>query len=82
MSALLVEFTKFIQELAVEFNVQVFITSHSKECIKAFVNNDSHNEDINFYTMVRDADNTIQTINYDSESLRNELEQDLEVRGL
>ena len=79
--SLLIDFTKFIQELAVKFNVQVFITSHSKECIKAFVNNDSHNEDINFYTMVRDADNKIQTINYDNKSLWNELEQNLEVRG-
>jgi len=79
--SLLVDFTKFIQELAREFNVQVFITSHSKECIDAFVKNRVYNEDINFYTMVRDLNDKIQTITYDGESLLDELEQDLEVRG-
>ena len=79
--SLLVDFTKFIQELAVKFNVQVFITTHSKECIGAFVENDVHNEDINFYTMLRGEDNQIETIVYNDEALINELEQDLEVRG-
>lgn len=79
--SLLVDFTRFIQELAVKFNVQVFITSHSKECIGAFVENNVHNDDINFYTMIRDENNQIMTITYDGESLLNELEQDLEVRG-
>jgi hypothetical protein len=32
-------FANFISDLAREFNTQVFITSHSKECIDAFVNN-------------------------------------------
>ncbi len=79
--SLLVDFTKFIQELAVKFNVQVFITSHSKECIGAFVENEVHNEDINFYTMVRDLEDKIQIITYDGDSLLNKLEQNLEVRG-
>ena len=79
--SLLVDFTRFIQELAVKFNVQVFITSHSKECIGAFVENGVHNDDINFYTMIRDDNNEIKTITYDGEALLNELEQDLEVRG-
>jgi len=38
-NSLLREFTQFIQEFAEEFNVQVFITTHSKECIDAFVKN-------------------------------------------
>jgi len=79
--SLLVDFTRFIQELAVKFNVQVFVTSHSKECIHAFIDNNTHNNDINFYTMVRDENNQIQTITYDSTTLKTELEQDLEVRG-
>jgi len=79
--SLLVDFTKFMQELAVKFNVQVFITSHSKECIGAFVENNVYNEDINFYTMVRDLNNEIQIITYDGDSLLNKLEQNLEVRG-
>jgi AAA15 family ATPase/GTPase len=34
---LLSDFAAFIEELAKEFNVQVFLTSHSKECIDAFI---------------------------------------------
>lgn len=49
--SLLIEFTKFIQDLAIEFNVQVFVTSHSKECIDAFVNNGVHNDDITAYIL-------------------------------
>ena len=79
--SLLVDFTKFIQELAVKFNVQVFITSHSKECINAFVANDFNNEDISFYLMTKDKKNKIQTIIYDNEILADELSQNLEVRG-
>lgn len=37
--SLLIDFTEFIQVFAKKFNVQVFITSHSKECIDAFVKN-------------------------------------------
>ncbi len=79
--SLLIDFTKFIQELAIKFNVQVFITTHSKECIGAFVKNNISNEDINFSTMVRDNNNEIKMINYDADTLLNELEQDLEIRG-
>ena len=49
--SLLVDFTKFIQELARKFNVQVFITSHSKECIDAFVQNNVYNEDISAFLL-------------------------------
>jgi len=47
--SLLVKFTKFIQQLADIFNVQVFLTSHSKECIDAFVNNNYKNDEISAY---------------------------------
>ena len=79
--SLLIDFTKFIQELAETFNVQVFITTHSKESIDAFVNNGYKNDDISFFTMIKDADDQIQTIHYDDEALINELSQNLEVRG-
>ncbi len=49
--SLLIEYTKFIQELAEEFNTQVFITSHSGECIDAFVNNGHKNDEISMYNM-------------------------------
>jgi len=79
--SLLVKFTKFIQQLADTFNVQVFLTSHSKECIDAFVSNQYNNDEISFYTMVQDDNQQIQTIYYDNKALLNELSQDLEVRG-
>lgn len=37
-SSLFDEFANFIYELCLLFNVQVFLTTHSKECIDAFVN--------------------------------------------
>lgn len=40
---LLDKFVSFISSLAVEYNVQLFISTHSKECIDAFVNNESTN---------------------------------------
>ena len=36
-ASLLNVFALFIHELAIEFNVQVCLTSHSKECIDAFL---------------------------------------------
>ena len=47
--SMLVEFTRFIQELADEFNVQLFITTHSKECVDAFVKNQYKNDEISAY---------------------------------
>ena len=57
--SLLIEFTKFIQELSEKFNVQVFITSHSKECINAFVENGINNDHISLYHLVN-IDNKIK----------------------
>lgn len=49
--SLLIEFTKFIQKTAEQFNVQVFLSTHSKECIDAFVKNDYHNDFIRAYSL-------------------------------
>ncbi len=49
--SLLEEFTQFIQKLANDFDVQVFVTTHSKECIDAFVNNDYKNDEMSFYQL-------------------------------
>ena len=46
-------FSGFIHTLAVSFNVQVFITSHSKECIDAFVSHVEHPEDFSFHALVQ-----------------------------
>ncbi|MGF9659814.1 AAA family ATPase [Pantoea agglomerans] len=44
--SLLLQFTRFTQELSEKFNVQLFLTSHSGECISAFLENGYKNEDI------------------------------------
>lgn len=53
--SLLVSFSRFLQQLADEFNVQVFLSTHSKECIDAFVEakyND--NKSITAYSLTED----------------------------
>ena len=53
-TALLVPFTRMVQELAVELNVQVFLTTHSKETLDAFIGNGYNIEDIAGYAIGRD----------------------------
>jgi len=48
---LLLTYTRFIQELAVRHDVQVFLTTHSKEAIDAFVQNEFRNEDVVAFTL-------------------------------
>jgi predicted ATPase len=56
---LLETFSSFIHLLAKEFNVQVFLTSHSKECIDAFIKSVPKGEikDFAFHALVRSDDN-------------------------
>jgi AAA15 family ATPase/GTPase len=67
---LLKEFTKLVQELAIEFNVQVFLTTHSKECVDAFVLNEYRTEDISAYTLLPKKDGTITSRFYPGEELK------------
>lgn len=79
--SLLINFTKFIQELAINFNVQVFITSHSKECIDAFVQNDVHNEDISAF-LLENKDGAITTKYIGGNRLKYLIENiSLDIRG-
>ena len=53
--SLLVDFSMFLQRLAIEFNVQIFLSTHSKECIDAFVEakyND--NKEITAYSLAEE----------------------------
>ena len=56
---LLSHFADFIEELAKEFEVQVFLTSHSKECIDAFVNNIKDVESITYTALIKSDDGII-----------------------
>jgi AAA15 family ATPase/GTPase len=52
---LLLNFTKFIQKTADDFNVQVFLSTHSKECIDAFVENDYPDDNLTAYALTDDG---------------------------
>lgn len=47
-------FTRFLHQLAEEFDVQVFATTHSQEAIKAFLADPYQPEDIVAYTLIRE----------------------------
>ncbi len=49
---LISQFAPFVHKLSVKFNVQLFITTHSKECIKAFVENVEKHDDFSYFTLV------------------------------
>lgn len=81
-NSLLREFTQFIQQFAEEFNVQVFITTHSKECIDAFVkNNYEDNSELIAYLL--ENSNEIFSYKYiDGTRLEHLVESmDLDIRG-
>ncbi|HHQ4701871.1 TPA: AAA family ATPase [Aeromonas hydrophila] len=52
-------FSRFIHKLAIKFNVQVFITSHSKECIDSFISSIPDIKDISCHAVVNKDDKTI-----------------------
>jgi hypothetical protein len=70
---LLRSFTKLVQELAVEFNVQVFLTTHSKECVDAFVQNNFNLQDLAAYTL-RGSGSETSCYRYSGEQLETLLE--------
>lgn len=77
--SLLKRVTKFIQSMAGAFNTQIFMTTHSKECIDAFVADDDRNGEIHFFQMNSKSDKVVQI---DGESLRNLIDSmDLDIRG-
>ena len=79
---LLESFTRFMQELAIKLNVQVFLTTHSKETIEAFVTNGFENEDVSYNLMIENRrENRVKIIHYSAELLIEKLEENQEVRG-
>ncbi len=50
---LLRAFARVVQEMAVEHNVQVFLTTHSKEALDAFITNNYRTDDIAAYSLCR-----------------------------
>jgi AAA15 family ATPase/GTPase len=50
-TSVLLEFTRFVHELAVEFNAQLFLTTHSKETVDAFLLNEFRTEEVVAYLL-------------------------------
>ncbi|MCY3734592.1 MAG: AAA family ATPase, partial [Chloroflexi bacterium] len=65
---LLVEFTRLVQDLAVKLDVQVFLSTHSKEAIDAFVLNGQRTDDIVGYAINR-TDDDVKAKRYDGRRL-------------
>lgn len=79
--SLLLKFTKFLQLLSEDFNVQLFITTHSNECVKAFFENEYRNEDISGYRLQR-TDLGISYLGETGKALQNQIENfSLDLRG-
>lgn len=79
---LLLDFSKFIHQLAERFNVQVFLTTHSKECIDAFIKNEYKHEDITAFALTEKDDGTIACKYVDGIRLSSLIESiDIDIRG-
>ena len=79
---LLPEFTRLVQDLAVELNVQVFLSTHSKEAIDAFVSNGHRTNDVVGYAIGRTAGD-VDARRYGGDRLRKLLESvDFDLRGV
>jgi hypothetical protein len=73
-TSVLLEFTKFIQQLAVQFETQVFLTTHSKETVDAFLLNEFRTEDVVAYLLKRDSFSTRSAVRFDGPSLKRAVE--------
>ena len=79
---LLMAFTRLLQDLAVELNVQIFLTTHSKEAIDAFILNGSRLDDIVGYA-IRRTDAGVKAERYDGDTLKQLHEAvDFDLRGV
>jgi hypothetical protein len=74
-------FSRFVHQLALKFNVQVFITSHSKECIDAFITGVPEPKDLSCHAIV-DTPEGIRTRDFSGPAFKKLLEAgDVDLRG-
>ena len=80
---LLDKFAPFIHQLAEMFNVQVFLTSHSKECIDSFAKTAPIIEDFTFHTLLADDKGEIIAREFDGKKFSRLLEiGDIDLRRM
>jgi len=77
------ELWEIILTVSKEQNVQVFTTTHSKECIESYarVAKRLGDEEITMMTIARNPKGELKALELDAEMFYNELEQNHEVRG-
>ena len=79
---LFTEFTRLVQDLASELNVQVFLSTHSKEAIDAFVLNGNRTDDVVGYAISR-AGAGVTARRYDGSRLQSLHDTvDFDLRGM
>ena len=79
---LLTVFTRLLQDLASELNVQIFLTTHSKEAIDAFILNGRQPDDIAGYAIGR-TEAGVKSRRYDGSTLQRLHEAvDFDLRGV
>ena len=79
---LLVEFARLVHELAVELDVQVFLSTHSKEAIDAFVEHGWQTDEVVGYAINR-TDDDVKARRYDGDRLRKLRDAvDFDLRGV
>ena len=79
---LLVEFASFVQELAAKLDVQVFLATHSKEAVDAFIQDGPRTDQVVGYAINR-TDDGVGVRRYDGRRLRRLHEAvDFDLRGV
>jgi ABC-type Mn2+/Zn2+ transport system ATPase subunit len=73
-TSLLLEFTKFVHELAVEFECQVLLTTHSKETVDAFLLNEYRTEEVVAYLLKREQRGVTRVVRFSGPELKRAVE--------
>lgn len=82
-TSVLYPLTTFIKQLAADFNVQVFITTHSKETIEAFLRDDFIIDDVVAHLLKRSPSGGVEVRRFEGPKLKRGIEiVDLDIRRL
>ena len=77
------EFTRFVHELAFEFGCQVFLTTHSKEAVDAFLLNDYRIDEVVAYLLKRESNGIKNVVRLSGIDLKRAVEVgDVDLRRL
>ena len=71
---------KAIKKLSSEFDIQIFITTHSLECIEAASNENFNNSTLSYIRLGLDQDNNVIPFKFTADELEYAIKHDIEVR--